>query len=166
MPLNFTRLLISFSAAILAFLATGIITYRAIETLVTNQQRQVVARLIAIELQTLLYLTVMAETGQRGFVITGREAYLQPYDEAARRLPESIAFLRKNLAGDPAQLQRLAEIERLQKLKFAELDESIQASSTWTAYVPNWPRWSRSRAQDWKGRLLHGGIPGRGHART
>ncbi|MDB5728532.1 MAG: His Kinase (Phospho-acceptor) protein [Noviherbaspirillum sp.] len=127
MPLNFTRLLISFCAAILAFLATGIITYRAIETLVANQQRQVVARLIAVELQTLLYLTVMAETGQRGFVITGREAYLQPYDEAARHLPESIAFLRKNLAGDPAQLQRLAEIERLQKLKFAELDESIQA---------------------------------------
>jgi CHASE3 domain sensor protein len=34
-----------------------------------------------------------AETGQRGFIITGNESYLEPFDEATKRLPADLEGL-------------------------------------------------------------------------
>ncbi|SNS57853.1 His Kinase A (phospho-acceptor) domain-containing protein [Noviherbaspirillum humi] len=119
------RLAIYFFVAIVVFAMTAGFGYRAVDTLVENQRSQVAARLTAIELQTLLGLAVQAETGQRGFVITGREEYLEPYADAKDRLPRSLLALRKNLAGNPSQLARIDAVEKLQAQKFAELDLSI-----------------------------------------
>ena len=38
------------------------------------------------------------ETGQRGFVITGEESYLEPYNGAVRNLPAEMTALRQLLA--------------------------------------------------------------------
>ncbi|MFT4254780.1 MAG: CHASE3 domain-containing protein [Caulobacter sp.] len=47
-----------------------------------------------MELQTVFSLMQDAETGQRGFVITGQDRFLEPYDAALRRLPSQLADLR------------------------------------------------------------------------
>lgn len=54
-----------------------------------------------------------AETGQRGFLLTLDESYLDPNDAAQAALPGVLARLRALTADNPAQQQRFAQLERL-----------------------------------------------------
>lgn len=55
-------------------------------------------------------LMVDAETGHRGFVITGDPRYLQPYDEALATLDDQLSSLRETFEADPFQREKVAEI--------------------------------------------------------
>jgi methyl-accepting chemotaxis protein len=66
-----------------------------------------------------------AETGQRGYVITGEERYLGPYQGARDLVDQRLKHLRELTAGDPIQQQRLAAMEPVIAGKFAELQETI-----------------------------------------
>ena len=67
-----------------------------------------------------------AETGQRGYILTGEERYLEPYQRALQSLDSQIAKLRADLADDPEQLARLNRVEPLIRDKLAELAEGIR----------------------------------------
>jgi signal transduction histidine kinase len=58
------------------------------------------ARAITIESRELRLALLDAETGQRGFALTGDEQYLKPYTLAAARLPQIRAELARLTAGD------------------------------------------------------------------
>ncbi|WP_129645774.1 CHASE3 domain-containing protein [Peristeroidobacter agariperforans] len=47
------------------------------------------------------------ETGQRGFLLTGREAYLEPYNTGAAALDGELQRLGRLIADDPQQTERL-----------------------------------------------------------
>ena len=53
------------------------------------------------------------ETGQRGFIITGEESFLEPYNASQERLADHIAELRVLLVDDPANRTRLDQVESL-----------------------------------------------------
>jgi len=75
-----------------------------------SQAKDVVAA--TLEAQTLV---VDEETGVRGFVLTGKEQFLQPYKTASRQWPAAMARLRDLVAGDKreeTQLERAVELER------------------------------------------------------
>src|SRR5271170_6346308 len=55
-------------------------------------------------LQTTLDTLKDAETGQRGFILTGNQVYLQPYDAAVQRLPENMSELKSWV--DAGELRR------------------------------------------------------------
>ncbi len=68
-----------------------------------------------------------AETGQRGFLLTGEARYLEPYDRAVRLVPAEMATLNR-LTG-PSQDQPGADVARLGSLvdrKMAELRRTIE----------------------------------------
>jgi CHASE3 domain sensor protein len=66
------------------------------------------------------------ETGQRGYLLTGDDSYLQPYTEASARVATDLANLRTGLAHRPEQERSLApQIESLAKSKQAEMARSI-----------------------------------------
>jgi signal transduction histidine kinase/DNA-binding response OmpR family regulator len=68
-----------------------------------------------------------AETGQRGFLLTGDEHYLEPYNLAVVGIPAQILAVRRLIADNPAQLGRLGQLEPLVAGKLGELDETIVA---------------------------------------
>ena len=81
-------------------------------------------------LEVVLSLLKDAETGQRGFVLTGEERYLEPYDVAVDRVRQETDSLMA-LAGDDSRNQ--SSLQRLQKLsdaKLAELEETIRLRRT------------------------------------
>jgi signal transduction histidine kinase len=57
-------------------------------------------------------LVVDLETGQRGFVITGQERFLAPWQAARSALPAQTAALEQLVANNPAQLNRAEQISR------------------------------------------------------
>ena len=68
---------------------------------------------------------VDAETGQRGFLLTGDDAYLEPYHAAIKRVDRMLAELKNSTADNPNQQKRLPELEQLIDKKLAELQRTI-----------------------------------------
>lgn len=68
-----------------------------------------------------------AETGQRGYVITGDPDFLEPYRHASIALPKDIASLERLLADDPGGSAQLPKLRRLIDRKFAEMERVLAA---------------------------------------
>jgi len=71
-----------------------------------RQERDAVDRRLG-SLKDVLELLVDAETGERGYVITGSDAFLQPYHAALSALPGQLATLHQHYATEPEQERRL-----------------------------------------------------------
>lgn len=69
---------------------------------------------------------VNAETGQRGFVITNQENFLEPYNAATARIDDIFVDLRQRLSINPTQLEYIDRLEELSDAKFDELATTIQ----------------------------------------
>ena len=63
--------------------------------------------------QKLQKLVVDAETGQRGFVITGDENFLEPYKQGIQGFNSLIRIEKKLVSDNPSQVQRLKNIQVL-----------------------------------------------------
>src|SRR5262245_45625326 len=66
-----------------------------------------------------------AETGQRGYLLTGDATYLEPYEAAAADLPGRLAELERLTAGQ-AQRGRVEELSRLARERLAIIAETIR----------------------------------------
>jgi PAS domain S-box-containing protein len=67
-----------------------------------------------------------AETGQRGYLLTGDERYLQPYTKSHAVVADSIDRLRSLVAKDGVRLEELNSIAAATSAKLAELQHTIK----------------------------------------
>lgn len=65
------------------------------------------------QFRAVLVSILNAETGQRGFLLTGRRLYLGPYQSALRQLPVQVATVRRLTADNAAQQENLRQLEPL-----------------------------------------------------
>lgn len=68
-----------------------------------------------------------AETGQRGYVLTGKDEYLAPYDAARDRIGVLQGEMQKLTADNPIQQQRLRDLAPVIQHKLEELAQTVQA---------------------------------------
>jgi len=117
--------LIGFSVAILAVLLIALFTYEA--SVSRGLAADAVSHTMKVreQLQSLVSTLKDGETSQRGYLLTGTESYLTPYNQARAALPGEIGRLRTLLADNPDQLQRLSQIEGITNDKLQELSETI-----------------------------------------
>lgn len=66
-----------------------------------------------------------AETGQRGYLLTGDRAYLQPYTHAVKALPEMFAHLSGTLSADTTRMMRFRQVETLARTRLKALKQGI-----------------------------------------
>ena len=78
-----------------------------------------------LALDELVARLVDAETGQRGYLLTGDKAYLKPYREAINELDQTMGRLKVLTAGSQKQQKHLETLEPLLEKKLAELQKSI-----------------------------------------
>ncbi len=83
--------------------------------------------LVRTEAGMLLSLLKDAETGQRGFVITGKQEYVEPYNAAVVELPKHIAAFRRLTADNMRQQQNVDTFERLAERRITILREGVAA---------------------------------------
>lgn len=76
-------------------------------------------------LVTVLSQVQDAETGQRGYIITGDEAYLQPYHRAWERVGEHLDRLASMTADNASQQARVAQLRSLVEARLAVLAEGV-----------------------------------------
>jgi len=81
---------------------------------------------LQVELSGLLRDVTDMESGQRGYLLTGDAAYLEPYTEAKSRIEMDFANLRTGLSNRTQHEQLLElQLESLVKSKQAEMERSI-----------------------------------------
>jgi signal transduction histidine kinase len=124
LPLRIVLPLVLGIVASLAIAVYAELGYRRLE--VANRQMA-----IALELQSTVHetlaLIVDAETGQRGYLLTGREEYLAPYSTAVPKIDGALNRLRELLVqnGTAAQRDALGRLNGLVGKKLAELEAAI-----------------------------------------
>ncbi len=106
-------------------LCVGIAGFWALGTL-HNTSRQVTQTYALVEKTTEALSTMKdAETGQRGYMLTGEAAYLEPYDSAVAAMPRVMADLRTLTVDDVNQQRRVDQLEVLVNSKLDELKHTI-----------------------------------------
>ncbi len=119
------RLLLAFLATLLLLAANGYVARRAVRTVTGNVRLVAHSHEVLAALEALQSTVTDAETGQRGFILTGREPYLGPYQTARESLAARLARIRSLTADNPRQQSRLPLLESRIRAKLAELGETI-----------------------------------------
>ncbi|MCY1003002.1 response regulator [Myxococcus sp. MISCRS1] len=124
-PLLPTATLAGFIVAALAIFVIAILSYRSLEShadaaALVRHTMEVVERM-----KTLLSTLKDAETGQRGFLLTGDRTYLEPYTSASRAVSEQLVGIRESVSDNAAQVQRVDALRPLVEAKLAELQATI-----------------------------------------
>ena len=84
------------------------------------------AQNVRLELNSLMQNILDAETGQRGFLLTGEPRYREPYDEAVKQIDGHFQVLRTLYQGRPAEMERLQVLTEHVTRKLAEIEMSVR----------------------------------------
>jgi methyl-accepting chemotaxis protein len=124
------RIAVGFAVSFILLAAIGIVAYRSIDSLTKTSYAVTHSHTVLERLANVLNQLTDAETGQRGFVITGDEAYLDPYRSGTAAVPKLIEDLRALTMDNLNQQHRIAEAEPLIEAKFAELKRTVDMRRT------------------------------------
>lgn len=114
-----------FAAALLILSVTEYLSYRTTSGLIKASRQVVHTQQVLEALDNTLITLDDAETGQRGYLLTGKESYLEPYEAAGRRLSGVLATLHELTPNDSARQSNLEKLALLVKRKKEELSATI-----------------------------------------
>jgi signal transduction histidine kinase len=120
------KMAISLPLAILAaaiLISVNEASFHASSQATTKIQEAEIARQAVGELMSTM---LDAETGTRGFLLTGDEKYLQPYESALAQLGKNLGQLRQVLANQPEELAEFELMAMHINRKQSELDLSVR----------------------------------------
>ncbi len=110
----------------LFFLGSGFLASKNIRTIREGSAAVILSQETMTALTDVLSAVQDAETGQRGYLITGNESYLEPYETAQRDANTQLQAMQRALAYDPAQSERLKLLALGVQAKMEELHETIE----------------------------------------
>jgi methyl-accepting chemotaxis protein len=119
-----------FAVAFALLAVIGFVAYRSIGSLTKTSYLVTHTHLVMEKIAGVLSQVEDAETGQRGFVITGNDAFLEPYLAGTSAVAPLVKDLRELTADNQTQQKRIDEAEPLIASKLAELKRSIDLRRT------------------------------------
>ncbi len=121
-----SRMAISMPLALLAAGILIVINETAYDRSSDSLQQMAVASETRSGLNKLLQHMLDAETGQRGYLLTGDPRYLEPYDTALGDISQTIDRLRTLYINDQQDLGIFSQLSRNTQRKLAEMDLSVR----------------------------------------
>ncbi|ACM19611.1 sensor histidine kinase, CHASE3 domain-containing [Geotalea daltonii FRC-32] len=119
------KMALFFSAIVMILLIISLTSYRNAFRLFDANNDVMRSYEVQKELETILSVMKDAETGQRGYIITGDESYLEPYRSAQASIATSLAMLESLVGNRPSQLDNFNRLKPLIAAKFDELNKTI-----------------------------------------
>jgi signal transduction histidine kinase/CheY-like chemotaxis protein/CHASE3 domain sensor protein len=120
-----TRSIVGFSLAVIAVVIMALLSYQSLQAAAQSARNLAQSVEVLAELESLLSTLKDAETGQRGFLLTGEENYLEPYTNARAALPVELERARPLLSDRAGQLRQLEILAAVAKQKMDELESTI-----------------------------------------
>src|ERR1039458_7562607 len=115
-----------FALSFVLLAAIGAIAYRSIDALSQTSYSVAHTHVVLERIASLLSLLKDAETGQRGYIISGDESFLEPYQAAPPAIATTVNDLRKLTSDNPAQQKRIGHAEPLIAAQIFELKRVIE----------------------------------------
>ena len=113
------------AVGLLFFLLTGAASYITISTIRDDNAKIIHTHDVISALDDLQSALQNAETGQRGFVLTGNDRYLEPYQAAQPKVVATLEAIAALTVDNPAQQSAVAALKPHIAAKLAELKETI-----------------------------------------
>ncbi|WP_026958862.1 CHASE3 domain-containing protein [Aliagarivorans taiwanensis] len=107
------KLLGSFAIPVLLMLLVSVSAYQNTQSMVEDNHWVAHTHKAIARAQELLSLVVDMETGKRGYLLTGNEAFLEPFHASLSVWDQKLAALSNQVSDNPAQVERLATIGEL-----------------------------------------------------
>jgi CheY-like chemotaxis protein/CHASE3 domain sensor protein len=119
--------LAGFLLAVVAVIIVALLGYQSLQSTVSSSQSLAKTVEVLAELDGLLSTLKDAETGQRGYLLTGEDSYLEPYTDAKAAMAGEFRAMRGLLRDRPDQTRRLDMLENQAGVKMAELESTVTA---------------------------------------
>jgi CheY-like chemotaxis protein/CHASE3 domain sensor protein len=118
------------AAVVIFFVVSGTVSYLNTRALSVNTGLVMRTHEVLASLEEVLSLLKDAETGQRGYLITGDDRYLAPYTAALAALEAKLTELERLSTGSQTQLDRIKRLREYIASKLRELAETIELRRT------------------------------------
>ena len=112
--------------SLLVICTIALFSYWNIHFVEAASEQRSISREMRYQSMRLLSMLVDAETGQRGFLLTGKEQYLEPYNHAVLEIPRSLELLKSLNTSSWDHGLDLRRLEQLTSAKLGVLSDSIE----------------------------------------
>ncbi|WP_292050799.1 MULTISPECIES: response regulator [unclassified Brevundimonas] len=113
-------------ALVLAFFcATGLLTYLNIQVLRSNNEQIMHTHRVIVGIDSLMTTMLDAETGQRGYLLTGNPSYLSPYERAVADADRRLDDLSALTADNPIQTGYVEQVRIHVATRLDELNTAL-----------------------------------------
>ncbi len=121
-----TKYFIGFAIVLGAFGLSGLASYINTQHLIKSNDWVTHTHQVIESLGDVLSALKDVETGQHGFILTGQDRYLVPYDQSQRSIENRLAKLAELTQDNPAQLTELRRLKTLIDSMLDELKQTIE----------------------------------------
>jgi CHASE3 domain sensor protein len=115
-----------FAVALAIIVAIGVRAYVSTERLLEANRSVLHTHEVEEKLDDVLAAHLDTETGQRGFLLTGEDRYLEPYNAGVGQIQHDIVSLADLTRDNPSQQESIQKLRKLSEAKLAELRDTIQ----------------------------------------
>jgi PAS domain S-box-containing protein len=106
-------------------IANAALSYRSTSTLINRTEWVMHTDRVIAELEATLSTLKDAETGERGYIITGEETYLEPYQAALGQIDRHVQAVRDLTVDNPSQQARIPLLRKKTADRLLLLKQSI-----------------------------------------
>ncbi|GAB4055947.1 response regulator [Spirosoma litoris] len=119
------QLQIVFSISTFLLLISLLASFYSIQQLISNSKLVNHTNQVLIEAENIISFIKDAETGQRGYLVTLDQRFLQPYNGSFEKVETSYTHLQELTNDNPDQQKNLAEVKNLYDAKFAQMQRVV-----------------------------------------
>jgi signal transduction histidine kinase/CheY-like chemotaxis protein/CHASE3 domain sensor protein len=119
------RVLLGFAASIILVFVVGILSFRSIKQLESDNEMVDHTQDVINTSDHLLQLMIDAETGMRGYGATANKVFLDPYNASLPKITSDIAKLNDLIKDNPVQVNRVDSIATSVNSQLAILKENV-----------------------------------------
>ena len=116
-----TKIMAGSCIPLILVVALGFMCWSTIGSLLESSRMVDHTHTVIGDARGLLATAVDMETGMRGYLLAGRDEFLEPYTEGKQQFGDKLAALQRVVSDNPAQVQLLDKIKR----NINEWDENV-----------------------------------------
>ncbi|HEY5326418.1 MAG TPA: CHASE3 domain-containing protein, partial [Mucilaginibacter sp.] len=123
---SFRQVLTGFIVSLLLVFTVFYFSYTSINNLQENEKA--VARTLAVIKTSIVVQALLldCETGQQGYIATGKYKFLEPYNRSISLIPASLTDLKALIRDNPVQLQNLDSLTFFADLKSRDVESIVK----------------------------------------
>lgn len=110
-----TKLLSGFGIPIAALIIIASVVFTSLNSMVESNGWVNHTHEVITSGETIMSSMVDMETGMRGFLVAGKDEFLEPYEGGQKIFAKTISALKQTVDDNPTQVARLEKIEELEK---------------------------------------------------